>query len=99
MTIVIAATGTQVTTSGTSSATAIPNANNGARAKRVRITVAIAAGFAYVRPGASGVTATANDLPVNFGAPVDLDVPGMTHIGAIEGSTACKINITPLENR
>lgn len=94
----VSATGTQVTSGAATANAAIPNDASGGRAKRVRVTVAIAAGFAYIRPGASGVTATVNDLPVNFGAPVDLNVGGMTHIAYIEGSTACKLNITPLED-
>lgn len=96
--ITVSATGTQVTSGVASANAAIPNNASGSRAKRVRVTAATASGFAYIRPGQSGVTAAVTDLPVNFGAPVDLNVGPFTHIAYIEGSTGCKINITPLED-
>jgi hypothetical protein len=91
----VSATGTQVTTSGTSSATAIPNDGNGTKAKWVRLQ---ALATCYVRPGFSGTTAVVGDILLSTGEALILDVQGFTHIAAIQETASAKFNITPLDN-
>lgn len=93
--ISVAAPGTQVTTSGTSSVTAIPNDSNGTRAKRVRLQ---ALANCYVRPGFSGSTATTADILLSPNEALILDVRPFTHIAAIQEAAAAKFNISPLED-
>jgi hypothetical protein len=92
--ITVNATGTQVTTSGTSAATAIPNDASGTRAKVVRLQ---ALATCYVRPGFSGTTATVNDILLSPNEALLLYVKQFTHIAAIQETAAAKFNITPVE--
>jgi hypothetical protein len=95
--ISVGAAGTTVTSGATSANLAIPAAADGARARAVLVTCLSAAGAAYVKPGTSAVAATANDLPVTFGAPVKLWVKPFTHIAYLQESAAAKLQVQPLE--
>lgn len=92
--ITVAAAGTTVTSGASSANVAIPNAADGNRARFVRIQ---ATGFAYVKPGTSGVTATANDLMVSANETVILSVKPFTHIAYLQETAAAKVNIAPVE--
>lgn len=96
--VTVAATGTQVTSGSSSARTAVPNANDGNPARRVLVTVATASGLAYVKPGTSSVMASADDLCVNYGHPIILNTRGCADIAYLQGTTADKINFTPLED-
>lgn len=93
--LVVVATGTAVTTGATTANVAIPNAADGARARYVLLSVL--SGAAYVKPGGSGVTATTGDLPIVAGAPLTLNVQGMTNIAYLQFSASVQLVITPLE--
>lgn len=93
--LVVVATGTAVATGAATANVAIPNAADGARARYVLLSVL--SGAAYVKPGSSTVTATTNDLPITTGAPLTLNVQGMTHIAYLQFSASVQLVITPLE--
>ena len=88
------ASGSNITTSGTSASVTIPNDAAGNRASVVRVTATVAA---YVKAGASGVAAAAGDILVNPEHEVFLDVHGHTHIAAIQVASAGVVNIVPVE--
>lgn len=91
----IAATGAQVTTGAASSSVVIPNCANGQPARYVRLA---ATGDCYVRPGATAVTATVNDILIINGESQLLNVAGMTHIAYLQETAAAKLNISPVES-
>lgn len=91
---VVAATGAQVTSSGSSQNVAIPNNASGNRAQYVRLQ---ALANLYVRPGASGVTAAVTDILLSPNEALILFVGGQTHIAYLQETVAAKMNITPLE--
>ena len=94
--ITVAAVGTTLTSAATSANTAIPNASDGNRPRYLRVA---ATSESYIKLGIAGVAATANDLMVQPADCVLLAVPnGVTHIAVIQGATAAKVNIVPLEN-
>jgi hypothetical protein len=89
------ATGVQVTSGAASAVVALP-ANAATRApKHVRIQ---ANGYAYIRPGTAGTTATVNDIMVSGSQDLIIYVGGFTHIAYLQETAAAKINITPLED-
>lgn len=91
----VTATGTTVTSSGTSARTAIPANAGGSAAKKVRISAHAAV---YVKPlPADAGAATVNDMHLAAGESVYLDVEGMTHIAGLEDTTGAKFTITPLD--
>jgi hypothetical protein len=92
--LTVNATGTQVTSGAASAVAAIPNAADGNRARFVRIQ---AKANAYIRPGTSGTTATANDMLITGNEQVFLNVQSFTHIAYLQETAATIINITPLE--
>ena len=92
--LVVNATGTQVTSGGSSAVVAIPNAADGNRARFVRVQ---STGNAYVRPGTSGTTCTVNDILLSPNESLLLNVQGFTHIAYLQETSAAKINVTPLE--
>lgn len=94
--IKIGATGTQVTTGGASTRTAIPNDSNGTLARWVRVQ---ALANCYVKPGDGTVTATVNDMLLSPNEAVILDVRGCSNIASIQETAAAKYNITPLDNQ
>lgn len=89
------ATGTQVTTSGTSQATAIPTNAATRLPKHVRLQ---STGNCYVRPGLVGTTCTVNDILLSPNNHLILAVTGFTHIASLQETAAAKLNITPLES-
>lgn len=89
------ATGTQVTTAGTSAATAIPNNAAGKVPKHVRLQ---STGNCYVRPGTAGTTCTVNDILLSPNNHLVLSVAGFTHIAHLQETVGAKLNITPLES-
>jgi hypothetical protein len=88
------ATGTQVTSSGSSQVVAIPNAADGNRARFARLQ---STGNAYVRPGTSGTTCTVNDILLSPNEALLLNLQGFTHIAYLQETAAAKINISPIE--
>ena len=94
--ITVTTTGASLATSGTSANVAIPNASDGNKPRFVRVA---SRNECYVKLGVSGVTATSNDLLVQPADSVILAVPnGMTHVAAIQGTSAGVVNIVALEN-
>lgn len=93
----LATTGVQVTAGPTSATVAIPNAADGNRARYVRLAIAAASGFAYVRPGLSGTSCTVNDAVLAAGDSIVVPVKPFTHIAYLEGTAGVKINVTPVE--
>lgn len=89
------ADGANITTSGASASITIPNDSAGVRASFVRVTATVAA---YIKPGASGVTAAAaGGILVNPEHELFLDVHGLTHIAAIQVASAGVVNVVPVE--
>ncbi|WP_442498790.1 hypothetical protein [Methylobacter sp. sgz302048] len=95
--IKITATGITVTTGAASAATAIPNTASGKTARIVRVICPVPSAYAYIKPGTSTTTATADCIAVTANEQLILDVNGCTHIAHIQGSAAAKINIVPIE--
>lgn len=94
--IQVAATGVQVTSGATTANVALPNDSGGVRPARwVRLQ---ATGYVYVRPGTSGVAATANDILLSGSEALFLNVAGNTHIAYLQETAAAKLNITPVES-
>jgi hypothetical protein len=91
----VSATGTTVTSSGTSARTAIPVNGSGGATKKIRLS-AHAAVYVKALPGDAGA-ATANDMRLAAGESVYLDVEGLTYIAALEDTTSAKFTITPLD--
>ena len=88
------AAGALVTSGGTSAEVAIPNSTDGATAKYIRIAALAAA---HVKPVLTGTAATTNDILVQPGDAVFMNVQGFTHIAYIQNASGAKIVITPLE--
>lgn len=96
-TLHVGVTGVSVTT-GAAGQTAIPNAANGVKARRVMISaIGAAAVYAHVRPTIAA-NGAATDPPVFVGTPLILNVQGYTHIGHIQGTASAVIIISPLED-
>jgi len=89
------ATGTQVTSSGSSAVVAIPVNAAGKAPKHVRLQ---SIGNCYVRPGTSGTTCTTGDILLSPNNHLVLCVQSFTHIAYLQETAAAKINITPLES-
>jgi hypothetical protein len=92
--------GVQATGASTSGRTAIPNAADGNRAQRVRITAVTPSETVYILPCLNGQSVTASTgLPVCKEYPIALDVSGYTHIAALRAGTQDVLfNITPIED-
>jgi len=94
--LTVTSTGSTVTTGAASATVAIPVASDGNRPRFVRIA---AVQESYVKVVQAGGTATANDIMVQPADAVILHIPmGMTHIAYIQGASASRVNIVPLEN-
>jgi hypothetical protein len=91
----VIATGSNITTSGTSARTTIPNAASGSAPFYVRVACTVAA---YVRLGDSSVVAAAGDTLLAPGESLVLKVCGATHIAAIQQASAGVVNVVPLED-
>lgn len=91
----IMAAGVTATTGAASANSAIPVNLSGNRPNYVRVS---AINESYVKLGTSGVAATGNDILVQPGDAIILAVPaGITHIAYIQGTSAGKVNVVPLE--
>lgn len=90
----ISVEGVGATTSGTSARSAIPNDSTGNKAKYVLVC---SGGTVFFLPGNSSVDATNSSPVVGADSPVLLDVSGHSHIAYLEGTTAARITITPVE--
>lgn len=93
--ITIARDGSTVTTSGTSTALAIPVNQSGNRPLYIRVA---ATNESYVQMGGSTVAATANSVLIQPADAALLAVGGHTHIAYIQGTGPGRVNITPLED-
>lgn len=92
--VMVGAAGTTVTTGAASAAVAIPNAGDGNRARFVMVT---AKATAYIKFGASGVTATANDILLPANNPVIFAVKPFTHFAHLQETAATLVNVVPVE--
>jgi len=91
----IQAPGITLTSSTTSTSGAIPNTGSGIRPNHVRIQVT---NYAYVKFGASTVTATNSDILLSPNNAEHFRVSGNTHIAVIQHNNSASVNITPLED-
>jgi hypothetical protein len=83
-------------TGAASARTVLPTDSAGNRPRYIRV-----AGIneCYVKLGDVTVTATANDTLVQPADSVIMAVSGATNIAYIQGTSAGKINVVPLENQ
>lgn len=94
--VMIFATGVNITTGAASASSALPVASSGEIARYYRIT---ATANAHVRMGIVGLTALATDAMVVPGESLILETPrGITHVAAIQDSAAGSVNVVPLED-
>ncbi len=86
--------GVTAATSGSSARSAIPVDSAGNIPRYIRV-----AGIneCYVKLGISTVVATTNDMLIQPADSAILTTNGMTHIAYIQGTSAGKVNIVPLE--
>lgn len=91
----IFAVGKTVTTGAASANTSLPvdSAGNNPRYIRVAATVE-----SYINLGASGVTATTNNVLIQPADSLIMAVSGAGFIAYIQGTSTGKINVTALEN-
>lgn len=93
--LLIVTAGVNLTTSGSSTSSALPNTGAGAAARVVRVAATQAA---YVNFGTSGVAATTANILVQPADSVVLTLPrGVTHFAAIQEGTAGKVNVQAIE--
>lgn len=92
----IAATGSTQATGAASARVAIPTTAANTAPRYIRIA---AINESYVRVGDSSVTATTNDVLVQPADAVILRAQGCTHVAFIQGASAGKVNIMPLEDQ
>ncbi len=92
----VTATGFNAATGASSAATAIPNTAAGTAPRYIRV-----AGIneCYVKVGPSTVTATNGDVLIQPADAVILNVQGCTHIAYIQGASAGRISVVPLEDQ
>jgi hypothetical protein len=92
----IAATGDNITTSGTSANIALPVNSAGGVPTFVRVAATVAA---HVRLGTSGsVAATTDDILVMPNDAVVLLSRGFSHIAAIQNAAAGLVQVSPVED-
>jgi hypothetical protein len=93
--MMITAVGFTAATGAASASTTIPNNSAGERPRYIRV-----AGIneCYVKIGAAGLSATTNDILIQPADSIVLAVSGATTIAYIQGTSAGKINVVPLEN-
>lgn len=91
--------GFQATSGGTSANHALPTTKDGNTARRVLVACCTAAGLVYVRVGEDNtVAATTASTPVAFGEPVMLACRGQSYIAYLQGTTADKVTVVPVED-
>jgi len=93
--ITVMATGFTAATGAASARSAIPVNSAGERPRYIRVA---AINESYVKLGDVTVTATANDILVQPADSIWLAVNGATNIAYIQGTSAGKVNVVPLEN-
>ena len=94
--ITIVATGVQILTGVSSASATIPVCSSGEYPRYIRIA---ASQPACVRIGTTAATATTNDMQVQPGDAVILQLPnGYTKIAAIQATVGGIVQISPLEN-
>ena len=94
--ISIKATGSTQATGAASARIAIPVTAAGTAPRFIRVA---ALNESYVKVGDSTVAATANDILVQPADAVILNIQGCTHIAFIQGTSAGKVSVTPLEDQ
>jgi hypothetical protein len=90
----ITQTGVTVTTGAASAQLTIPNDSAGNLPRYIRVAATVES---YVKIGASP-TATTNDILIQPADSVILSVNGAVKLAYIQGTSAGKVNVTPLEN-
>lgn len=92
----ITATGFNASTGAASASQTIPNTAAGTAPRYIRV-----AGIneCYVKVGASTVAATTGDVLIQPADAVILNVQGCTHIAYIQGASAGRVNVVPLEDQ
>lgn len=94
--ITVMATGISAATGAASASSTIPSASDGNKPRYIRVS---SRNECYVKIGAAGVAATANDILIQPADSVILHVPtGVTTIAYIQGTAAGLVNVVPLEN-
>ena len=90
----VAAVGFTAATGASTARTAIPADSAGNLPRYIRV-----AGIneCYVKTGNSSVNATGNDMLIQPADSAILTVNGATHIAYIQGTSAGKVNVVPLE--
>lgn len=93
----VGAAGTTVTSGAASANASLPTDAAGRNPKICLFTCNSAGGSLYVKIGQAGLTATANDIAITFGAPQVLKTVGCTTFAYIQEVAASKLNVIPLE--
>lgn len=93
--ISVIATGSNITTSGTSARVAIPATASTNAPFYVRVSCTTKS---YIRLGDSTITAAAGDLMLDPTESVILKVCRATHIAALQVASAGVVNVVPLED-
>lgn len=94
--VMITATGVNITTGAASASSALPNASSGEVARYYRFTCTA---NAHVRIGPVGLTALSTDAMVVPGESLILECPrSYTNVAAIQDSAAGTVNVVPLED-
>lgn len=93
--ISVIATGSNITTSGTSARVAIPNTASGIAPFYVRVSCTAKA---YIKLGDSTITAAAGDLLLDPTESVILKTCRATYLAAIQQASAGVVNVVPLED-
>lgn len=94
--VTVLATGSTITTSGTSASVTIPNTASGTLPKYVRVAATVAA---YVKLDKTSATAAAGDVLVQPGDAVVLVVGNCDKIAAIQVTAAGVVQVSPVEDQ
>lgn len=94
-TLTVTQVGFTAATGAATARTAIPVDSAGNLPRYIRVA---AINESYIRIGNSAITATANDTLIQPADSVILTVNQQTHIAYIQGASAGKVNVVPLEN-
>lgn len=88
--------GVNLAAGATTASAALPVNSAGQKPNFIRVQ---ATGFAHVRIGGAGVTAVVADMLVTPNEAVILNVkgPAFTNFATIQDTTACVVNVVPLE--
>lgn len=94
-TLTVTQVGFTAATGAATARTAIPVDSAGNLPRYIRVA---AINESYIKIGGSGVNATTNDTLIQPADSVILTVNQQTHIAYIQGTSAGKVNVVPLEN-